>query len=86
MDDSDLGQVDDPGWVRAEGLGRAGDPGGAEFPDSFGRDDSDSDGLGDSRGVELALQQPAGSNVYALVAVRGEVWAGIGRSVVVWGR
>ncbi len=35
---------------------------------------------------ELTLPQPPGDGVFALAAVDGEVWAGIGRAVVVWGR
>jgi hypothetical protein len=33
---------------------------------------------------ERALPQPAGDNVNAVAAVGGEVWAGVGRTVVVW--
>jgi WD40 repeat protein len=36
--------------------------------------------------VRQTLPQPAGSAVEALVAVDGEVWGGVGRDVVVWGR
>ena len=32
------------------------------------------------------LGQPDGDEVRALAAVEGEVWAGVGREVVVWGR
>ncbi len=36
--------------------------------------------------AEQALEQPGGDEVRALLAVEGEVWAGVGRDVVVWGR
>ena len=36
--------------------------------------------------LQQTLPQPAGSDVEALVAVDGEVWGGVGRDVVVWGR
>ena len=36
--------------------------------------------------LQQTLAQPAGSDVGALVAVDGEVWGGVGREVVVWGR
>ena len=32
------------------------------------------------------LRQPAGDFVYALASYGGEVWGGVGKSVVVWGR
>jgi hypothetical protein len=32
------------------------------------------------------LPQPPGADVWALLAVEGAVWAGVGRDVVVWGR
>ena len=37
-------------------------------------------------GLEHALPQPAGAAVGALLAVEGEVWAGVGRTVVAWRR
>ena len=37
-------------------------------------------------GLELQHTLPAGADVLALLAVEGEVWAGVGRDVVVWGR
>jgi hypothetical protein len=36
--------------------------------------------------LQQTLPQPAGSDVRALLAVDGEVWGGVGREVVVWGR
>ena len=32
------------------------------------------------------LRQPAGAPVYSLVSDGGEVWAAVGKEVVVWGR
>ena len=36
--------------------------------------------------LQHTLQQPAGADVWALLAVEGEVWAGVGSDLVVWGR
>ena len=36
--------------------------------------------------LQQTLQQPAGSDVMALVAVDGEVWGGAGSDILVWGR
>ncbi len=36
--------------------------------------------------LQQTLVQPVGSNVRALVAVDGELWGGVGKEVVVWGR
>ncbi len=35
---------------------------------------------------ERAVRQPACDYVGALLALEGEVWAGVGRALVVWGR
>jgi hypothetical protein len=35
---------------------------------------------------EHTLPQPGGSEVVCLAAVRGQVWGGVVREVVVWGR
>jgi hypothetical protein len=35
--------------------------------------------------VEAAVRQPPGGEVSALLALRGELWAGVGMEVVVWG-
>jgi F-box/WD-40 domain protein 7 len=35
--------------------------------------------------LQHTLPQPGGANVFALVAVQGAVWAGVGDEVVVWG-
>ncbi len=35
---------------------------------------------------EHTLPQPAGSRVFCLAAVRGQVWGAVGDEVVVWGR
>ena len=36
--------------------------------------------------LQHALPQPAGDNVCTILAADGEVWAGVGRDVVVLGR
>ncbi len=36
--------------------------------------------------LQETLRQPAHSNVHALLGLDGEVWGGVGRNVVVWGR
>jgi hypothetical protein len=36
--------------------------------------------------LERALRQPDGADVRALLAADGELWAGVGRDVVAWGR
>ncbi len=36
--------------------------------------------------LQHALRQPISLNVEALLAVDGQVWAGVGSQVVVWGR
>ena len=35
---------------------------------------------------EHTLPQPGGSEVWCVAAGRGQVWGGVGREVVVWGR
>jgi hypothetical protein len=35
---------------------------------------------------ERALPQPLGANVVSLAAGSGELWAAVGKEVVVWGR
>ena len=35
---------------------------------------------------EHRLPQPPGARVWSLLSLGGEVWGGVGRDVVVWGR
>ena len=40
--------------------------------------------IGETFECEYSFRQPVGQDVLALVGTAGQVWAGVGREIVVW--